>query len=131
MEALETDYSTAIFFALIGWLVRVTMYYFTYDSNTESFNFAHWWKIYDKYIIAGFVGSIALSFLGDVVWTMGAPMMGMGDIPYDERVNIPIGFLAIAILMFFDKKAKTKFHVTYKKKTPPSSPGDNGLRNQD
>lgn len=108
MEAQEIDYSSAIFFALIGWIVRVTMYYFKYDSDTEKFDFIKWWNIYDKFIIAGFVASIALSFLGDVLWSIIDSWVGMEGVPFDERFNIVTGFLAILILMFFDKKANSK-----------------------
>lgn len=108
MEAQEINYSSAIFFSLIGWIVRVTMYYFKFDSDTEKFNLRKFWDIYDRYIIAGFVASIALSFLGDVLWTFIDGWVGLDEHPFDERFNIITGFLAILIIMLFDRKANTK-----------------------
>lgn len=110
MEAHEIDYSSAIFFSLIGWVVRVTMYYFKYDRDdgTEKFDFQKFWGVYRQYIIAGFVASIALSFLGDVLWGFIDGWVGLEGTPYDERFNIVTGFLAILIIMLFDRKATVK-----------------------
>lgn len=108
MEAQEINFFAAIGYALIGWVVRVAWYYFHHDKDTTHFNFQEWWKIYDKFIILGFVGSIALAFLSDILWTIVDSWVSMEGTPFDERFNIVIGFLAIGILMFFDRKATSK-----------------------
>ena len=105
MEDHVSNYPLAILFALVGWCLRVAWYYFHYDKDTTYFNLRAWWKIYDKFIILGFVGSIALAFLSDIIWTIIDSWVGMEGVPFDERFNIAIGFLAIAILMFFDRNA--------------------------
>lgn len=109
MEAHQINYSLAICFALIGWCVRVTWYYFKFDSDTVKFDFFKFWEIYDKFIIVGFVSCIALAFLSDIIWSIVDAWVGMDKVPFDERFNIALGFLAIGILMFFEKKANTKF----------------------
>lgn len=109
MEAQEINFALAIFYGLVGWLVRVTYYYFHYDKDTTSFSLREFWKVYDRYIIVGFSSCLALAFLSDIIWLAGRSYVGMGDVAFDERVNIFLGFLAILILMFFDRKAKTKF----------------------
>lgn len=108
MEAQEINYWIAIPYALLGWAVRVCWYYFKYDKDTTSFDLRDWWRIYDKYIVLGFISCVALAFLSDLLWPIVDAWVSLDGSPFDERVNIVIGFLAIGILMFFDKKATSK-----------------------
>lgn len=99
----EINYLLAIGFSLIGWAVRVSMYYFEFDTDRK-FNWKIFWRKYDKYIIVGFVGGVALSFVGDLVWNLIDGWFGAEGTPYDERFNILIGFVVIPILNTWKKK---------------------------
>lgn len=110
MEPHTINYVLAITYALLGWVVRVTWYYFEYDSDTLPFSLHKWWDIYDKFIITGFVTCVALAFLSDIIWSVCDAWVMMDGTPFDERFNIAIGFLAIGILMFFEKKSKSKLN---------------------
>lgn len=86
----------------------MAFYYYQYDKDTTSFTLREFWKVYDRYIIAGFACCVAAAFLSDIIWNAGRSYVGMADVPFDERVNIVIGFIAIFLLMFVDKRIKTK-----------------------
>lgn len=101
----EINYWLAIGYMLIGWAVKVTMYYFQFDTD-KKFNFKKWWRIYDKYIILGFVGAIAFAFISDFVWyQLLDGLVGAEGTPYELRLNIVIGFLIIPILNRWEKKS--------------------------
>jgi uncharacterized membrane protein YuzA (DUF378 family) len=110
----EVNHFLAVAYALIGLCVRVSWYYFQFDNDNESFNGKKFWMIYDKYIILGFAGAVALALLSDMAWPMCDSWIGMEGQPFDERLNIIIGFLAVLLLMFFDRNAKKKFDETNK-----------------
>lgn len=99
----EMNYFAAVGFALIGWFVQCTRFYFVWDTD-KRFNWKKFWRHYDKYIILGFVGAIALAFVGDLVWTyILSGWLDMEGTPYDERVNI---FLGLLVIPFFNKWKK-------------------------
>lgn len=100
------NYLAAIGYALIGWIVQITVYYFQFDTD-EQFDRKKFWNVYDKYIILGFVSSLALALLGDFAWPTVTEKIGV-HIPYDERVNIILGGISVLIVMWFSRKAKEK-----------------------
>jgi len=103
---MEINYFLAISYALVGWIVQVTVYYFKFDTDAP-FDKAKFWHAYDKYIILGFVGSIALALLGDFAWPTITEKLGV-NVTYDERVNIIIGAISVLIIMFFSRNAHKK-----------------------
>lgn len=105
MEHDTSFWLAAIGYMLIGWAVRVALYYFKFDTD-KKFNFKKWWRIYDKCIILGFVGSVAFAFIADLVWVYGLDgVLGMDGVPYEVRFNIIIGLLIIPILNRWEKKS--------------------------
>jgi hypothetical protein len=103
---MEINYFLALGYALVGWLVQVTVYYFKFDTDGP-FDRSKFWNTYDKYIILGFVGSIALALLGDFAWPTVTEKLGL-SITYDERVNIIIGAVSVLIIMWFSRNAHKK-----------------------
>lgn len=104
----EINYFAAIGYALIGWVVQVTVYYFQFDTD-EPFDRGKFWRTYDKFIILGFVGSIAIALLGDFAWPTITEYFGV-TIQYDERVNIILGGISVLIVMWFSRKVKEKLN---------------------
>src|SRR5690606_32563595 len=102
------NYALAIVFILIGWSARVAKYYFEYDKDDTTSSLRGWWKIYDRYIIYGFIGCICLAFVSDIIWSWVDVWFAADGVPYDERVNIFIGFIVFGILALLDKKVKDK-----------------------
>lgn len=103
----EINYWLALGYALIGWVVQVTVYYFKFDTD-EPFDGRKFWRTYDKYIILGFVASLALALLGDFAW----PTLNeyfTTNLPYDERINIILGAISTLILLWISRKAEEKF----------------------
>ena len=100
------NYFLAIGYALIGWVVQVTVYYFKFDTD-EPFDGVKFWRTYDKYIISGFVFSIAIALLGDFSWPQITQKFEF-DLPYDERVNILLGSISVLIVMYFSRNAHKK-----------------------
>jgi hypothetical protein len=103
---MEINYFLAIGYALIGWLVQVTVYYFQFDTD-EAFDRVKFWRMYDKYIVLGFVSSIAIALLGDFAWPSVVEKFGWA-IEYDERVNIILGGVSVLVIMWFSRNVKKK-----------------------
>jgi hypothetical protein len=103
----QINYFAAAGYALIGWLVQVTIYYFQFDTDAP-FDRKMFWRVYDKYIILGFVASLAIALLGDFAWPTLNEYLTT-NLPYDERINIILGSFSTLILLFISRKAKEKF----------------------
>jgi hypothetical protein len=104
----DINYLLAIGYALIGWIGQVTYYYFQFDTD-EALDRLKFWRVYDKYIILGFVSAITLSLLGDFGWADITAFLRI-NVQYDERVNIFIGLLSSLIILFISRKAKEKLN---------------------
>ncbi len=102
----KINYLLAIGYALIGWVVQITVYYFKFDTD-EAFDGAKFWRTYDKYIILGFVSSIAIALMGDFAWPSITQKLEFA-LPYDERVNILLGSISVLIVMYFSRNAHKK-----------------------
>ena len=103
---MEINYFSAIGYALIGWVVQCTVYYFKFDTD-EAFDKAKFWRTYDKYIILGFVSSIAIALMGDFAWPTVTEKLGFNFV-YDERVNIILGTVSVLVVMWFSRNAHKK-----------------------
>lgn len=103
---MEINYFAAIGYALIGWLVQCAVYYFKFDTD-YSFDKAKFWRTYDKYIILGLAGAIAIALLGDFGWATVIEKMGF-VVEYDERVNIIFGGISSLIILWFSRNAHKK-----------------------
>lgn len=103
----DVNYFLAIGYALIGWVVQVVYYYFQFDTD-EGFDWRKFWRTYDKYIILGFVCSIAFALLGDFGWPTVTTYLGV-DLHYDERFSILLGIFSLLIFLFLSRKARKKF----------------------
>ena len=102
----KINYLLALGYALIGWVVQCTTYYFQFDTD-QVFDKVKFWRTYDKYIILGFVSSIAVALLGDFAWPTVNEKFGTA-FKYDERVNIIFGLISVLIVMWFSRNAKKK-----------------------
>ncbi len=103
---MDINYFAAIGYALIGWVVQVTVYYFKFDTD-EAFDKAKFWRTYDKYIILGLVSAIAIALMGDYGWEKISEKFNIG-LHYDERVNIPLGIVSCLIILWFSRNANKK-----------------------
>lgn len=102
----KINYLLAIAYSLVGWCVQVTYYYFQFDTE-EVFDKVKFWRTYDKYIILGFVTSLAIALLGDFAWPTVNEKFGT-TFQYDERVNIIFGCISVLIIIWFSRNAKKK-----------------------
>lgn len=102
----EINYYLAVLYALIGWVVQVTIYYFQFDTD-EPFDGKKFWRVYDKYIILGFVSSLAIALLGDFAWPTLNEYFTV-NLEYDERINIPLGIVSSLVVLWFSRKVKER-----------------------
>lgn len=112
-HGVHINFFLAAVYGLVGFVLRLAWYYWEYsnviDAKTPGakFPWKRWWRIYDKYIILNLVACLALSLVSDWIWHfVEGWFFDAGTAPaFDERINIIIGFLAIAILYFINNKA--------------------------